>query len=55
MKNYLKRTWKNKIAALAMAAVGYATTMVAGDGTAFAFILMIAIPMFFMRENVFEG
>ena len=55
MKNYLKRTWKNKMVAIAMVTLGYATTMIGNDGTAYALMLMFAIPLFFTRANVFEG
>lgn len=51
MIKYLRRTWKNKAVALAMAFVGYLTTGIDNDATAFVFILLIAIPLFFARRN----
>lgn len=51
MIKYLKRTWKNKVAALALALVGYLSTFIDGDATAFVFLLFIAVPMFFARNN----
>lgn len=52
---YLKRTWKNKIVALSLAGVGYLSTLIDGDGTAFIFILLIAIPLFFAKENFIQA
>ena len=54
MIKYLKRTWKNKVAALAAALFGYATTFIDNDGTFFMFALCFAIPMFFARNNFID-
>lgn len=51
MIKYLKRTWKNKVAAMAIAFVGYLSTFIDGDATAFVFLMLIAIPLFFTRRN----
>lgn len=51
MKDYLKRTWKNKIVSVMLAAVGYASTLIENDGTAFLFLLMFAVPLFFAKKN----
>jgi hypothetical protein len=51
MKEYLKRTWKKKIAAIAMAFVGYLSTFIDGDGTGFVFILFFAAMIFFDNGN----
>lgn len=52
MKNYLKRTWKNKVAAVVLMAVGYISMLLDGDGTALVLLTMLSMPLFFMRENV---
>ena len=51
MIKYLRRTWKNKVAALALALVGYLSTFIDGDCGGFVFLLFIAVPMFFARDN----
>ncbi len=51
MKNYLKRTWKNKVAAVVLMAVGCLSMKVSGDGTALLLLTMLAMPMFFAKEN----
>ena len=52
MIKYLKRTWKNKAVALTMALIGYASTFIDGDATAFVFLMIFfAIPLFFARRN----
>lgn len=50
MKN-LKRTWKNKIYSCLLLLVGYLSTLIDGDATAFVFIATIAVPLFFSKEN----
>ena len=52
MIKYLRRTWKNKVAALAMAGVGYLTIGIDNDATAFVFVLLIAVPLFFTRKRI---
>lgn len=52
MIKYLKRTWKNKVAALAMALVCYLSTFIDGDATAFVFLLFIAVPLFFYGKEI---
>ena len=51
MIKYLKRTYKNKAVALALAGIGYLSTFIDGDATAFVFLLLFAIPLFFARKN----
>ena len=46
-----KELLKNKLLAIALAAVGVAMTMVAQDATALVVSLLIAGPMFFSKEN----
>jgi hypothetical protein len=52
MIKYLKRTWKNKVTALAIAFAGYLSTFIDGDATAFVFVMLIAVPLFFTRTNI---
>ena len=52
MIKYMRRTWKNKVAALAMAGVGYLTIGIDNDATAFVFVLLIAVPLFFTRKRI---
>ena len=47
----IKKTWKNKLAALGLALVGYLSMLPEKDATAFVFLLMFAIPLFFAKEN----
>ena len=54
MIKYLRRTWKNKVAALALAFIGYLSTFIDGDATAFVFLLLIAVPLFFARRNLVD-
>lgn len=54
MLNYLKRTWKNKIAAVAMTAAGILTVCIDNDATFLVLALIFAIPLFFAKENFIE-
>lgn len=44
---------KNKVMAVIFTLLGYCSTLVDGDCTAFIFMLMIAVPMFFSKESWF--
>lgn len=48
---YLRKTWKNKVIAIAMILCGMLGVWVLEDATALVFILFIAIPMFFSRKD----
>lgn len=52
---HLRRTWKNKLTAVAMIAGGAAAASVDGDGTAFVLLLMFALPLFAAKENYIGG
>lgn len=52
MIKYLRRTWKNKVAALAITFVGYLSIGIDNDATFFVFALIFAVPMFFARKNL---
>lgn len=54
MINYLKRTWKNKVTALLLLAIGYIATTIDNDGTILAFMVIISVPMFFIDENLIK-
>ena len=51
MKRYLKRTWKNKLVALVLLMVSTIPIWFDRDATMFVLMLMIAIPLFFAKEN----
>lgn len=50
---YLKRTWKNKLYAVALLAMSYVPVILDNDATAFVWSLMLAVPMFFTRHKWF--
>jgi hypothetical protein len=45
------KTWKNKLAAIALLAMGYVGIVLENDATAFVLFALFAIPMFFAKEN----
>ena len=49
--NYMRETWVNKLIAVGLFILGYLSTLMEGDGTAFVFILLFAIPLFFAKDN----
>lgn len=51
IKEYLKKTWKNKLVAIALVLLGYISTLVDGDGTAFIFLLIVALPVFIVDAD----
>ena len=50
MIKHLKRTWKTKLAALALIGIGYWSIDFCNDATAFVFLALLAIPMFFSKQ-----
>lgn len=46
------RTYKNKLCALSMVAIGVLSMVISKDGTAFALLMFIAVLLFIERENV---
>lgn len=48
---YLKRTAKNKVYALVLALAGTWSLAESGDGTALVFLLFMAVPLFFAKEE----
>lgn len=49
--NYMRKTWKNKIVAIAMILAGLLPVWIDGDATALLLFGCIAIPTFFAKEN----
>ena len=52
MIKHLRRTWKNKVAALAITFVGYLSIGIDNDATAFVFLMLLAVPVFFAKNNL---
>lgn len=44
-----KRNTENKIVAIALVLIGYLTTLIDGDGTAFVLLLMLAVTVFLKK------
>ena len=51
MKDNLKRTWKNKLAAIALLVVSAIPIWLDRDATIFALMLVVAIPLFFTNRD----
>lgn len=45
------KTWKNKLMALLLVVVGAVPAVVYGDAGVLVFCLMLAIPLFFAKQN----
>ena len=54
MKQYLKRTWKNKLAAIGLILVGLMPIWLERDATVFVLMASIGIPLFFYNQNVIK-
>ena len=48
---YMRRTWKNKLIAIAIVCAGMLGVAVEKDGTALVLMLFFAVPMFFSRRD----
>lgn len=48
---HMKETYKNKICAIAIIALGMVPIIIEGDATATVLLWMFAIPMFFARKS----
>ncbi len=48
---YFRRTLKNKMAALALIAIGVILRVITGDATVLLFTLIFGIPLFLARQN----
>lgn len=51
---YLRRTWKNKLAAIAMIMIGMLGVVVCNDATALVVLACIAVPMFFTKKDCYN-
>ena len=51
MIKHLKKTWKTKLGALALATIGILSTGIDGDATACVLLVMMAIPLFFAKSR----
>ena len=47
----IKKTWKQKLGALALATLGILSTGIDGDATACVLLVMMAIPLFFVKSR----
>jgi len=48
------KTWTNKVYSLILMAVGVISIFIESDATAFVMALMMGIPIFFAKENLFN-
>lgn len=51
MKNYLKRTWKNKLVALLLLATSVVPIWLDKDATILALMLLVIVPLFFANRD----
>ena len=51
MKQYLKRTWKNKLVALGLLVVSMVPIWLDRDATVLALMLMVIVPLFFAGRD----
>ena len=51
---YLYRTRRNKLVAMLLIAIGVLATCVGKDATGLVFLLFLALPMFFSKEDWFK-
>lgn len=51
MIEYLKRTWKNKVAALLLLFVGIVPILLEKDATVFVFLIGMIVPLFFTGKD----
>lgn len=45
------KTWKNKLSAITLLGCWYMGVLIENDATALVFFAMVAIPLFFAKEN----
>lgn len=51
IKKNIRRTYKNKLCALALIILGIIATSIDKDATVLIFTLLLGIPLFFSRKN----
>ena len=57
MKKFIKttrRTWKNKLCAIALLIIGALATSIDGDATMMVFLMIIGTPLFLAKENLVD-
>lgn len=45
------KTWKNKLSVITLLGCGCMGVLIDNDATALVFFIMVAIPLFFAKEN----
>ena len=50
-RQYMKRTFKNKIVALMLIILGVLSVFIDGDGTFMIFVVAVSIALFFAKNN----
>ena len=50
-KKYIRRTYKNKLCALALIILGLIFTSVSNDITVLVFLSILGVPLFFAKKN----
>lgn len=48
---YMRRTYKNKLCAIAMLCIGIFSTYILKEASGLLFISIVAIPLFFAKDN----
>lgn len=51
IKRYFRRTYKNKLCAIAMIIIGIIATNIDNDATVLVFTLLFGLPLFFAKRN----
>ena len=52
VERYLEETWRNKLIAVVILAIGVFTARISTDATFLIFTLLLGIPLFLSKENV---
>ena len=48
---YMRRTYKNKIVAIALLTIGWLSTLIDNDGTFLLLAVMFGVPLLFTNKN----
>lgn len=52
VERYLEETWRNKLIAVVILAIGVFTARVSADATFLIFTVLLGVPLFLSKENV---
>ena len=52
---YMRRTYKNKLVAIALPVMGYVTAKLTQDASMFVLGIMLFAPLFFMNKDCFHN